>query len=292
MMKRYLFVSVWFLFITGLAFSQEEATTKKAEKPVRTPFESEVLIDNQTGVVPEKRTLEFTIVHRFGMMDNGISDVFGIYAPGANIQLALAYSFVKNLQVGYGLTKKNMYSGFYAKYALFHQTRSGSMPVAVTLYGNMAIDGRKDDVFGLDFKAANRLSYFGQVIIGRKFNDWLSLQLTASLSHFNNVPKNMDHDKIGAGLNGRIKFSSMSSILFQYDVPLDIKGFGDHLLPTTPSKPNVGLGYEISTGAHAFQFYVTTAPGILPQDVYVTNQNDFTNGDVMFGFSITRLFAF
>jgi len=292
MIKKCLFVPVWFFLITGFVFSQDENTTKNVEKPVRAPFESEVLIDNQTGVVPDKNTLEFLIQHRFGMMGNGFSDLFGIYAPGANIRLSLNYIILKNLQLGYGLTKKNMYSDFYAKYALLEQTRSGSMPVAVTLYGNVALDGRDDEVFGVNYKFTNRASYFGQIIIGRKFTGWLSLQLTTSFSHFNSVAKNMDHDKMGAGINGRIKFSPMSSFLFQYDIPLDIKSLEDHLTPTTPSKPNLGFGYEVSSGLHAFQIYVTTASGILPQDVYLYNQNDFTKGDLMFGFSITRLWGF
>lgn len=292
MIRKYLIVTLCFLLLTEFAFTQDEEKTGKSDKPVRTPFESELLIDNQTGVVPDKNALEFFIQHRFGMMGNGFSDLFGIYAPGANIRMSLIYSILNKLQVGYGLTKKNMYSDFYAKYALLQQTRSGSMPIAVTLYGNVAVDGRSEDAFGVNYKFTNRFSYFGQVVIGRKFTKWFSLQLTTGFSHFNSVADNVDHDKLGAGINGRIKFSPMSSILFQYDVPFDIAALADHLEPSTPSRPNVGFGYEISTGLHAFQFYVTTANGILPQDIYVYNQNDFTEGELMFGFTITRLWGF
>ena len=291
-MKKKLFTILCFLTIAAILFAQEETTEKKKEKPVSAPFESELLIDNQTGVVPDKNTLGFIIQHRFGMLGNGFSDLFGIYAPGANIRLSLDYSILNKLQVGYGLTKKNMYSDFYAKYALLQQTRSGSMPVAVTLYGVTAIDGRNEEVFCLNYKFTNRLSYFGQVIVGRRFSNWLSLQVTASYTHFNKVPKERDHDKFGVGFNGRVKVSPLSSIIFQYDIPLNILAFSEHTEFINPPKPNLGFGYEISTGMHAFQLYVTTATGILPQDIYLFNQNDFTKGDLMFGFTITRLWGF
>jgi hypothetical protein len=195
------------------------------------------------------------------------------------------YSITDRLLVGYGLTKKNMYSDFQAKYALLRQTRSGRIPLSITLYANAAIDSRDKEVFGEDYKFIDRMSYFGQVIISRKFADWLSLQIHGSYTHYNLVDLYTDHDKIGVGINGRIKFSPQSSIIFQYDHPISFQGYSD-------SKPNLGFGYEVSTFTHAFQIYVGTAQGILQQDNYMWNQNDFTKGEMMFGFTITRLWQF
>ena len=270
--------------MTGFAQEQEQES-KPVDKPVRSPFEGGMLIDNQTGVIPVKNTLEMLIQHRFGSMDNGISDLFGIYAAGANLRLGLNYSLFDKLMIGYGLTKKNMYSDFQVKYALLQQTRSGKIPVAVTLYGNMAIDGRSEEVFGLDYKFTNRFSYFGQVIVGRKFTEWLSVQVQGSFTHYNSVEEETDHDKIGVGGSGRIKFSPQSSFIFQYDVPISINNKSE-------SKPNLGFGYEASTSTHIFQIFVGSAQGILPQDNYMFNQNDFTKGEFMFGFTITRLWSF
>ena len=52
----------------------------------------------------------------------------------------------------------------------------------------------------------------------------LTLQLTASFTHYNLVFEGSDHDKIGIGVNGRVKFSPQSSFIFQFDAPLKIKG--------------------------------------------------------------------
>lgn len=270
--------------VAGLA-QEKEQESKSEDKPVRSPFEGGLLINNQTGVIPYQNTLEMLIQHRFGSMDNGFSDLFGIYAPGANLRLGFNYSLLDNIMVGYGLTKNNMHNDFQLKYALLQQTRSGRIPVAVTFFGNMAIDGRSSEVFGVNYKFTNRLSYFGQIIIGRKFTEWMSVQAQGSFIHYNSVATQTDHDKIGIGASGRIKFSPQSSFIFEYDIPISIQN-------NSESKPNLGFGYEVSTSTHIFQIYAGTAQGIIQQNNYMFNQNDFMNGEFMFGFTITRLWSF
>jgi len=293
-MKRIVFSLAAVLLLGQFAFAQEEEVKKEKDKPVRSPFESGVLIDNQTGVIPTKGTLTMLIQHRFGKMNNGISDVWGIYAPGANIRIGFNYSILDNLEVGYGLTKKNMYSDFNIKWNILEQTRKNTVPVAVAVYTNMAIDGRNENILGENYKLTNRMSYFSQLIVGRKFAEWLSMNVTGSFTHYNLTAEGVDHDKIGVGFNGQIKFSPQSSIQFQYDIPLKIEQVSEHTGWNNVSLPNFGIGYQVSTSTHAFQVYVTTADGILPQDIYLYNQNDWTKGtsNLMFGFTITRLWSF
>ncbi len=88
-----------------------------------------------------------TIEHRFGNMEDGLENIWGIYKPGANIRIGFNYSLLDNLMIGYGLTGKNMQSDFRVKYNIIQQTRKDVIPVSVTVYGNMAIDGRDEVVF-------------------------------------------------------------------------------------------------------------------------------------------------
>jgi len=293
-MKKTVYTIILMLAFALHGIAQEESTeqAKPKDKPVRAPFQSGYLIDNQTTFIPSEGTLEYVIQHKFGNFDNGFSDLFGLYAPGANIRLALNYVVLKNVQVGYGLTRLNMYSDFNAKWTILEQTRNNTIPVAVALYGNIAIDGRNENVFGKEYGFTNRFSYFSQLIVGRKLNDWLSIQANASFTHFNKTDSLIDHDKISVGFNGRAQFSPQSSILFQYDIPLKIQGIAEHKEFTKPAKPNFGIGWEISTSTHAFHIYVSSADGIIPQHNALYNQNDWTKGDLMFGFTITRLWSF
>lgn len=300
-MKKY----IAFLVLSVLAINLF-AQDSDEKKPVSETFASGYLIDQQTIMIPDAKTLEFAIQHKFGTMDNGFSDLFGIYAPGSNIRLGLTYVPVKNLQLGVGATKKNMYTDFNAKWTALKQKENG-MPVSVALFGVAAIDGRNESAFGtgktlhpgegiaqfgIDF--SDRLSYFSQVIVARKFNSWLSLQAGASFTHYNMVVKTGDHDKIGAHVSGRIKFSPQSSIIFNYDMPLKIQDISEQTAWTKDNDPlpNLSIGWEIATFTHAFQIYVGTADGILNQDMMMYNRNDWQNKGLAFGFNITRLWMF
>ncbi len=293
-MKTFYTGLVLFFFISPVMLKAQEAEpVKKKDKPVRSPFENGMVIDNQTCMIPPAKTLELLIQHRFGEMDNGISDLFGIFAPGANIRMGFNYSVFDKLMLGIGLTKKNMYTDLQIKWNILQQTRKNTVPVAVTVYGNMAIDGRNKRVFGVDYRFLNRLSYFSQIIVSRKFCEWFTLQITGSFTHYNAVDSTMNHDVIGIGFNGRVRFSPQSSLIFQYDIPLKIQKISEQR-EFDVAKPNFGFGYEVSTRSHTFQIFVSSSLGILPQDIYMYNNYDWTKGfsDLRFGFTITRLWGF
>src|SRR5688500_1755953 len=130
-------------------YSQEDSTvvveeaveeeTPKA-KPVKNTFQSVWIIDNQTVMVPVKKTLEMDIMHRFGVVNKGYQDFWGLFAP-SNIRLGFSYVPIEKLNVGIGLTKNNMMLDLNAKYALIKQTK-GQYPVSISYYVNMAIDTR------------------------------------------------------------------------------------------------------------------------------------------------------
>ena len=278
-----------FCLLTVSLFAQDEAVEEKVvDKPVRQPFESGYLIDNQTTYIPYEGTLEYVIQHKFGTFKNGISDLFGIYAPGANVRIGFNYVFYKNVELGWGLTKTNFTNDFTAKWTILEQTRNNTIPVALTLYGVAAINGQSKDFFGKDYSLMGRMSYFGQVIVGRKVNNWLSLQAGASFSHFNMVDRELsDFDKIGVHFNGRAKFNSNMSFIFNYDQPLPFLVLRNKDGKNT--SPNIAAGIEIATSSHAFQIYAGQQNNIVPQAVMVNNYNDFAIKNFAIGFTITRI---
>lgn len=307
-MKNNIISLILFSMIPIVSFAQDEANeatpVKEKDYPVSSVFESGYLIDAQTTVIPDAKTLEFVIQHKFGTIANGRSDLWGIYAAGANIRLGLNYVMAKNFQVGLGMTKKAMTTDANAKWAIVQQTRKNSVPVSVALFGNVAIDGRPLSAFEsgnvrpesnklpIKFRFSDRLSYFSELIISRKFNSWLSLQAGASFTHYNSVGVVYDHDKIGVHCNGRIKVSPQGSIIFNYDEPLKIKAISEQDQWTNPPKRNIAFGYEISTGNHAFQIYMASTNSVLPQDNIMWNQNDWENKGFAIGFTMTRLWGF
>jgi len=306
-MKKNIILIALLTFSSMFSFAQETTTeatgAKEKDYPVSATFESGYLIDAQTIVIPEKKTLEMGIQHKFGAIENGHSNLWGIYGS-SNIRLALNYVAFKNFQIGAGITKRYMTTDVNAKWTVLQQTRKNSIPVSVTLYGNVGIDGRNISAFEtgmvreaysgptLHYKFYDRYSYFSQLIVARKFNEWLSLQAAASFTHYNSVGVLYDHDKVGLHASGRIKVSPQGSIIFNYDHPLKIKDISEQRVWTNHPKPSVAFGYEVSTGTHAFQIFMASTTSLLPQDNMMWNQNEMDKSGFALGFVITRLWGF
>lgn len=293
--KSFAFLSLSLLFsVQGM--TQDEATEEKpVARPARPAFESALLFDNATTTIQAQKTLEMVIQHRFGTMDNGISDLYGIWAP-SNIRLGLNYSILNNLMVGIGTTKFNKMQDIQIKYNILQQTRSNSIPVTVSLYEVIGIDGSAESKFGKNYAFSNRLSYFSQIIISHRFNDMISLQIAPSFTHYNATEHPVDHDRLAISVGGRIKVSPQSSVILLADFPLRIQSISEHTEAvndeTGIAKPNICIGWEISTSTHAFHVYVGSAQNILPQENMIFNKNDFFDGDILIGLNITRLWGF
>lgn len=305
-MKKNILIILLFALISAPSFAQDssEAVVKEKDYPVNGTFESGILIDAQTVVVPDAKTLEMVIQHKFGTVENGRSNLWGIYGS-ANIRMGLNYVPCKNVQIGAGITKKSMMTDVNLKWLILQQTRKNSIPVSVALFGSAGIDGRNISAFetgmvregystGLtnEFAFSDRYNYFSQLIIGRKFNDMISLQAGLSFTHYNAVGVKYDHDRIGVHASGRIKVSTQGSIIFNYDAPLKIKDISDQVEWTNFPKPNLAVGYEVSTGTHAFQMFMSSSSSLLAQDNIMWNQNDWQNKGWSVGFVITRLWGF
>jgi Membrane bound beta barrel domain (DUF5777) len=294
-MKKYknIFLLFSFIFLASGSFAQDEPVTQavKKGKPVKNTFGSAWLMDNQTVMVPIKGTLEFDIQHRFGTVDNGKKDLWGIFAP-SNIRLGLAYAPINKLFVGAGLTKERMQVDLNAKYALLQQTTDNKVPVSVTYFGNIVIDAREQSNFR---NSVDRFSYFNQIIIARKVSEIFSIQVAPNFSWFNNVEgyvdkngaiqKKMENGHFALSVLGRLKVTEKSAFIVGYDQPLT-----QHT--TNNPHPNICFGFETTTSSHAFQVFFGNYYGIVPQSNNVFNKNDFQDGQFVIGFNITRLWNF
>ena len=287
-MKKLLLLVFVLSLYSSLIIAQDDTTaTEKDRRPVRAPFESGFLIDNQTTSLPSEKTLEFVMMHRFGRMDNGSTDLWGVYGA-SNIRLGLSYTFCKNLQLGIGAIKFDKLYDLTVKYSLLRQTRSNSIPVSVTFFGDYGLNSKKEESFGADYKFSNRLNYFSQLIISHKINDRFSIQFAPSFAHYNMTDDQFEHDKIGLSFSGRAKFSPTMSLIVNYDQPLAINGIREFTDESNDPVANFGIGVEISTSTHAFQIFVGNSNGLLQQKTMLFNNNRY----FVIGFNITRLWNF
>ncbi|BAV05838.1 hypothetical protein SAMN05421788_10823 [Filimonas lacunae] len=264
----------------------------KKGKPVKNTFESIWLIDEQTVEVPVVRTFEMDFRHRFGTVNNGYKDFYGLFAS-ANISLGANYVPIKNLLVGVALTKSNMTWEGYAKYALLKQVRNGKgSPVSATWYAHMAIESKESATYA---RFSDRMSYFNQLIIARKISEKLSVQVAPGWVHHNVVDgyspyagkylKEKPNDHFMVAVGGRFKLTESMSVIANYDQPLTTDNVGN-------AHPNISAGLELSTSGHVFQFFAGNYYYITPQRNIVFNQNDYTERQFLIGFNITRLWNY
>ncbi|NOR28586.1 MAG: hypothetical protein GQ540_08685 [Lutibacter sp.] len=282
-MKNYIKILFILLVLPFVAFAQEDETKKEKvkEKLERPAFESASLIDNPTNVLFNKNALEVQMAHRFGLVNGGTNDLAGFWAP-SNIRIGLSYSIHERLTIGYGTTKFDRLQDFNWKVALLRQTRSNKMPVSVSYYGNFTVNARTKENFD---NLQDRYSNFNQLIIARRFNSKLSLQVAPSISHYNIVENTMRNDMVAIAFGGRYKISPQTSVILDYTQPIT------EFLQDNPH-PGVSIGVEFSTSAHAFQLFATNYNGLVAQKNIMFNTNDFFKGDYMIGFNITRVYNF
>jgi hypothetical protein len=282
-------------FTLSLSAQEDETNPIPTNRPVRATFESSLIIDNQTVMVPVKGTFQFDIQHRFGTIQNGFEDLFGFYAP-SNIRLGFQYSPIDHLAIGFGFTKTNNLLDFNGKYNLLEQYTNGGSPVSLTYYGNIVLDPRSEDDREI-YHTSDRLSYFHQVLIARRINDWLSVQIAPSLSHYNlQINRGLDNDHFAVALGVQAKISSVMSIIGNIDQPLTKHVKGN---PSPNPNPNLSLGIQMSTSSHAFQIFLGNYNRLVPQEnnVYYrgNNYDDFSSfwkdfgSRFRLGFNITRL---
>ena len=283
-------------------------TTAKKVKPVKNTFPGVWIIDNQTVMVPVKGTFEMDIMHRFGSVKNGYEDFWGFFAP-SNIRLGVNYSPINKLNLGIGITKRNMTWDASAKYSIITQT-PGKYPVSVTYYGNIAYDTRKDKDKTIFKYSTQRMSFFNQLIIARKVTSKLSLQIAPSVSHQNSVNgyftkndstgqetyKAMKFNHFAIAFSARYKVTNITSIMINYDQPLTKHASNN-------PNPNLAFGIEMNTSSHSFQIFVGNYYNLSPQQNNLYNKNSpfgYTDydgtkvkgGNFLIGFNITRLWNY
>ncbi len=292
------FISLW-------GFSQEGPEVK--ENPITytyNTFSATRVINNQSVETLEGRTMLFYVAHRFGDVyteeGNVIHELFGL-DQAADVQIGLDYGITNNLTIGLGRNKgagqqRELWYG-HAKYKFLAQ--SNKMPLTMTLYGNAVVSSMKketgsEESAGYIENGAQRFSYFLELIMARKFNDWFSLQISGALLHRNKVPYADENTQFVFGAATRIKLSKTVAIILETYVPVSKFRFNDQYQQDQgvdfPYYIPVGAGIEIKTGKHIFALNLTNAEGILPNDFIPYTQKAWVDGGFRLGFLISREF--
>lgn len=233
--------------------------------------------------IPAKE-LNFIIGHRFGPLNGGAYELFGL--DQAQIRFALAYSLNNRIMLEVGRSNFQKTYDLNSKIKLLRQSKGAKkMPISASFYTATALNTiRWNNEFRDEF--TSRLSYVHQLIMARKFNDKLSLQVSPSLIHINLVETTADPNTIFAsGFAGRYKLTSRVSLNVEYY----------WVATETPSKNfnnPLSVGFDIETGGHVFQLHLTNSMGLFDRNFIAETTGAWNNGGIMFGFNVNRVFTF
>jgi hypothetical protein len=230
--------------------------------------------------------LDVRISHRFGTINSGAYEFFGL--DQANMHLSLEYGIFNWLMVGVGRGNyEKTFDGF-AKFTLLRQS-SGvkEMPVSLSVLSSVAVKSLKwPDPTRINY-FSSRLSYVGQVLIARKFNQSFSFQLTPSYVHRNLVATEMDpNDLLAVGAGGRMKLTKRLSLNAEYFYLANPKSYMSQQVYNPLS-----LGIDLETGGHVFQFIFTNSLAMIEKGFIGETTSSWLKGGIHFGFNISRVFT-
>ncbi|HAH23850.1 MAG TPA: hypothetical protein DCL77_08845 [Prolixibacteraceae bacterium] len=314
-MRTILILSFFFICIPLLKAQEDldqqmdELVPKSKNIPVTATFKSPQILNGQSNETMHKHDMLFVVMHRFGDIAGSFGGIQTFYGldNASDILIGFDYGITNRLSLGVGRTKgapngtnTSQRELFYIKpkFRLIRQSTDNRIPVSVTLYANGVASGMQKlnlTTSDADFqKFSDRLSFLTQAIIARKFNDDLSLALLPTYVRRNYVSFMDMNNLFGLGMGGRMKLSHRMALIADYFYSFRSKESKDYFLQQKGFKfyNPLGVGLEMETGGHVFNFIFTNSTAILENQSIPSTSSSWTKGGFRWGFSITRTFTF
>ncbi|HLZ86774.1 MAG TPA: DUF5777 family beta-barrel protein, partial [Puia sp.] len=278
------------VFVHTAVFAQQQdllglVEDKSPKKEfVTNAFKSTRVIDGQSIEFLGKGVLDTRILHRFGLVNTGATNLYGL--DQANMRLGFDYGLLKSLMLGIGRTNVNKeLDGFIKFRPVWQSSGPGGSPFSLVIVTAMTMaTGAWADTTRKNFYTS-RLSFYNAVIIGRKFSNRFSLQLTPEMVHRNLVTFASDHNDVFAlGVGARLKLSNR--VAFVVDYHHIVQG----LRPGSYQDP-LAIGFDIETGGHVFQLHFSNSLGMNERAFLTETTDNWGKGAIRFGFNLSRVFT-
>lgn len=257
--------------------------TAKPDKriPVTAAFKSPRVIMSHSISMLDAGVLDFRILHRFGPVNGGIGEMFGM--DDATMRLGLDYGITRNFTIGLGRSTFLKELDGYLKYRLLEQSTGENVtPFSLVMAAGSTIRLSKAVDSIMKAATSRRMGYYAQLIIGSKISHAFSMQLSPVLVHQNLVElKDDPNDVFALGAGARIKLTNRLSLNADYYYIFN---------PLSGRRNPLSIGFDIETGGHVFQLHFSNAEGMNERAFINETTNDWGNGGIRFGFNLSRVF--
>lgn len=247
-------------------------------------FKAGRIINGHSIENTEKGDLLFVIGHRFGTVNSGFYDFFGL--DNATTRLGLDYGITDNINLGLGRsTYQKTFDGFLKIRILRQGAGPSTAPVTLSVVFGADLNTLRDPASEFEYSFANRLSYSTQLLAARKFGPRFSLQLSPTFIHKNLVLRKIDQNNIFAlGSGARFKLTKRLSLNAEHFLLLPGQTADDF-------RNSFSLGVDLETGGHVFQLHLTNSRSMIERGFVTETTGNWFDGGIHFGFNITRNFG-
>jgi len=259
---------------------EEEETTDYATAA----FKTNRVINLHSIESTSAGVLDVKISHRFGVLNGGINELFGL--DGATIRIGADYGITDNITTGFGRSSFEKTLDAFLKWRVLRQsTGKIKMPVTVAILTTSALKTVRFQNPDRENYFSSRLYYTHQLIVGRKFSKSFSLQFSPTVVHRNLVRNSFEENDVYAlGTATRIKLTKRLALNAEYIyVPKN------QLAPGF--RNSFSLGFDIETGGHVFQLHFTNSTSMIEKGYITETVGDWSDGGVHFGFNVSRVFT-
>ena len=248
---------------------------------ITSTFKGKKIVNGQSVELTSKGVLQFQIQHRFGTLNSGFYNLFGL--DNSQIRLGFDYGIKDWMSVGFGRSSALKTIDASTKIRLKRQSNiDKNFPF--TIATNSAVFIKQYRCIEMEeesFVFSNQLSYAHQLLIARKINRDLSVQISPTFVHYNLVNYAEKNDRISLGFGARQKLTNRISVNAEYFMQIKEKMNNDVL----------SFGFDIETGGHVFQLHLSNSPAMIEPAFIHETIEDWEDGDIYFGFNISRVFT-
>ncbi len=293
MMKKriYIFILAGFILPVHIVKSQdlddllEDELENTTEFAVSTFHSTRIIYGHSIERMP-KKGLDLRIAHRFGLIDEGWQEFFGIDESSSYI--SLEYGLNNQFMIGLGrATYEKTVSGFFKTNLLKQSSGKRKVPVSMGFVTSIAVNTTKFSNEEKNDNFTGRIAYTNQLLIARKFNKNLSIQITPTHVHRNMVKTIEEkNDLIAVGIGGRYKISKRVAVTAEYYY---VQGIQEATYETYENP--VAVGVDIQAGSHVFQIHLTNALPMTENNFLGKTTGNFFKGDIRIGFNISQVFS-
>lgn len=286
---KYWFIGL--LFLSGALAAQEEddlLSLLGEDEPTvdyaTASFKTNRVINLHSLESTAAGVLDIKISHRFGTLNRGAYELFGL--DNATIRIGGDYGLTDRVTIGLGRSSfQKTYDGF-AKYTFLRQSSGAKvMPVTAALFASTAVQTMRWSNPDRENYFSSRMYYTFQLILGRKFSEGFSFQLSPTVVHRNLVKTAAEaHDVLAMAVAGRVKITKRLALNAEYIYVLP-----DQLLPGFRNSLSIGL--DIETGGHVFQLHLTNSTSMIEPGFVAQTVENWGNGGIHFGFNVSRVFT-